>query len=113
MGEVYRARDTRVGREVAIKILPEEFARDEDRCGVSGRKLARSRRSTIPMSFPFTTQASRMEFLISSAQLLEGESLRQRLEQGPIPARKAIEMRARWQMGWRRARGRRAPRSQA
>lgn len=91
MGEVYRARDTRLGREVAIKILPEEFARDEDRMrrfGQEARAIAALNHPNV-VSIYDTGVENGVPYLVS--ELLEGESLRQRLEQGPIPARKAIE----------------------
>jgi eukaryotic-like serine/threonine-protein kinase len=91
MGEVYRARDTRLGREVAIKILPETFARDEDRMrrfGQEARAVAALNHPNV-LSIYDTGVENGVPYLVS--ELLEGESLRQRLEQGPIAARKAVE----------------------
>ena len=91
MGEVYRARDTRLGREVAIKILPEEFAGNEDRM----RRFSQEARAVAALNHPNvlsiydTGVENGVAYLVS--ELLEGESLRQRLEQGPIPSRKAVE----------------------
>src|SRR5215472_2748958 len=79
MGEVYRARDTRLGRDVAIKILPEEFARDQDRM----RRFSQEARAVAALNHPnvlsiFDTGIENgVPFLVS--ELLEGESLRQRL----------------------------------
>src|SRR5262249_37849063 len=50
MGEVYRARDTRLDRDVALKILPDAFAADADRVARSSARRRRSRSSTIPTS---------------------------------------------------------------
>jgi eukaryotic-like serine/threonine-protein kinase len=91
MGEVYRARDTRLGRDVAIKILPEAFARDDDRM----RRFTQEARAVAALNHPnvlsiFDTGIENgVPYLVS--ELLEGESLRQRLDHGPIPARKAVE----------------------
>jgi serine/threonine protein kinase/Tol biopolymer transport system component len=91
MGEVYRARDARLGRDVAIKILPEAFARDEDRM----RRFTQEARAVAALNHPnvLSVYDSGVEngvpYLVS--ELLEGESLRQRLDQGPIPARKTVE----------------------
>jgi serine/threonine protein kinase/Tol biopolymer transport system component len=91
MGEVYRARDTRLGREVAVKILPEAFAQDEDRM----RRFDQEARAVAALNHPNvlsiydTGVEGGVPYLVS--ELLDGESLRQRLEQGPIPARKAVE----------------------
>jgi eukaryotic-like serine/threonine-protein kinase len=91
MGEVYRARDTRLGRDVAVKILPEAFARDAERM----RRFEQEARAVATLNHPnvlsiFDTGVQEgVPYLVS--ELLEGESLRQRLEEGPIPARKAVE----------------------
>ena len=91
MGEVYRARDTRLHREVAVKILPEAFARDAERM----RRFEQEARAVAALNHPnvvsiFDTGVEDgVPYLVS--ELLEGESLRQRLEEGPIPARKAVE----------------------
>jgi Tol biopolymer transport system component len=91
MGEVYRARDSRLGREVAIKILPESFATDAERL----RRFEQESQAVAALNHPNilgiydvgTRDAS--PYLVS--ELLEGESLRAVLEKGPIPQRKAIE----------------------
>jgi len=79
MGEVYRARDTRLGREVAIKILPEFFARDPERL----HRFERETRAVATLNHPNILaiydvgQHESVPFLVS--ELLEGESLRQPL----------------------------------
>src|SRR5579871_2785501 len=91
MGEVYRARDSRLGREVAIKILPESFATDPERL----RRFEQESQAVAALNHPNilaiydvgTRDGS--PYLVS--ELLEGESLRAILEKGPIPQRKAIE----------------------
>jgi Tol biopolymer transport system component len=91
MGEVYRARDSRLGREVAIKILPESFATDAERL----RRFEQESQAVAALNHPNilaiydvgTRDGS--PYLVS--ELLEGESLRALLEKGPIPQRKAIE----------------------
>jgi eukaryotic-like serine/threonine-protein kinase len=91
MGEVYRARDSRLGREVAIKILPESFATDAERL----RRFEHESQAVAALNHPNilaiydvgTRDGS--PYLVS--ELLEGESLRAVLEKGPIPQRKAIE----------------------
>jgi len=77
MGEVYRARDTRLGREVAIKALPEALAKDKDRL----RRFEQEARTIAALSHPnilgihdIGTQDG-APFLVS--ELLEGQSLRE------------------------------------
>jgi serine/threonine protein kinase len=91
MGEVYRARDTRLGREVAIKILPEEFARDEERLA----RFEREAKAVAALSHPnilaiydFGTDRG---CTYAAMELLEGGSLREVLDAGALPARKAVE----------------------
>ncbi len=91
MGEVYRARDARLGRDVAIKILPESFARDADRL----HRFEQEARAVAALNHPNILaihdigQYNGAPFLVS--ELLEGESLRAVLDRGPLPQRKTIE----------------------
>ena len=96
MGEVYRARDTRLGRDVALKILPESFARETDRLRrfeQEARAVAALNHPNILAVFDIGTysegQHNGSPFLVS--ELLEGESLRAVLDRGPLPQRKTIE----------------------
>jgi eukaryotic-like serine/threonine-protein kinase len=91
MGEVYRARDTRLGRDVAIKVLPGEFAADPERL----RRFEQEARAVAALSHPNvlaihdvgTHEGS--PFIVS--ELLEGETLRDRLKSGGFTLRKAVE----------------------
>jgi len=91
MGEVYRARDTRLDREVAIKILPESLARDADRM----RRFEQEARAVAALSHPNvvavhdTGTHESVPYLVS--ELLDGETLRERLKQGPISPRRCVE----------------------
>jgi Tol biopolymer transport system component len=91
MGEVYRARDSRLGRDVAIKILPISFSADPDRL----RRFAQECRATAALNHPnilsiFDIGEDRAAPYVVS-ELLEGETVRDRLREGPIPSRKAID----------------------
>lgn len=92
MGEVYRARDTRLDREVAIKILPPQLARDADRRG----RFEREARAVAALSHPNILaihdvgEAGETSYVVT--ELLEGETLRQRLAAGAVVPRKAVEM---------------------
>jgi serine/threonine protein kinase len=91
MGEVYRARDTRLGREVAIKVLPAEFASDPDRL----RRFEQEARAVAALSHPNVLAIfdvgthDAIPYLVT--ELLEGESLRDRLRAGGLTVRKAVE----------------------
>jgi eukaryotic-like serine/threonine-protein kinase len=92
MGEVYRARDTRVGREVAIKILPAEFSSDPERL----TRFEQEARASASLNHPNIValfdvgQHQGAPFIVS--ELLEGQTLRERLHGSPLPVRKAIEL---------------------
>src|ERR1017187_4344331 len=91
MGEVYRARDTRLGRDVALKILPESFARDTDRL----HRFEQEARAGAALNHPNilaifdTGQNNGSPFLFS--ELLEGETLRQVLDGGALTQRKTLD----------------------
>ena len=94
MGEVYRAHDTRLGRDVAVKVVPETFLRDADALA----RFEREARAVAMLSHPniLTLHDFGRTDGISYAvmELLEGETLRARLESGALPMRKAIEIAA-------------------
>jgi eukaryotic-like serine/threonine-protein kinase len=91
MGEVYRAHDTRLDREVAIKVLPEYLTSDPDRL----RRFEQEARATAALNHPNILVVYQMatdggvSYLVE--ELLDGETLRERLRRGPIPLRKAID----------------------
>jgi Tol biopolymer transport system component/tRNA A-37 threonylcarbamoyl transferase component Bud32 len=91
MGEVYRARDTRLGREIALKILPESFAHESDRL----HRFEQEARAVAALNHPSILavfdigQHDGSPFLVS--ELLDGESLRAVLDRGALPQRKTIE----------------------
>ena len=91
MGEVYRAKDTRLNREVALKVLPPEFAQDTDRL----RRFEQEAQATSALNHPniLTVHDFGMHdnapYIV--AELLEGEELRAQLDNGALPVRKAIE----------------------
>ena len=91
MGEVYRAHDTRLDRDVAIKVLPEYLTSDPERL----RRFEQEARATAALSHPNILAIFEMDthdgvsYLVE--ELLEGETLRERLGRGPVPLRKAID----------------------
>src|SRR5216683_2367253 len=91
MGEVYRARDPRLGRDVAIKVLPVSFAADSDRL----RRFEQEARAVAALNHPNILAiydiGTREDAPFIISELLEGETLRGRLSSGVLPVRKAIE----------------------
>jgi eukaryotic-like serine/threonine-protein kinase len=92
MGEVYRARDTRLGRDVAIKVLPTEFAADPDRL----RRFEQEARAVAALNHPNILAIHDVgthdgaPYIVT--ELLEGETLRGRLQVGALAPRKALEL---------------------
>jgi Tol biopolymer transport system component len=101
MGDVYRARDTRLNRDVAIKVLPAVFARDPDRLA----RFEREARAVAAINHPNILSVHdigsadvvdadrgsvRATYMIT--ELLDGDTLRARLSEGPLSARKSVDV---------------------
>src|SRR5262249_31928167 len=92
MGEVYRARDTKLKRDVAIKILPDEFSRDADRVSRFQREaevLASLNHPNIAAIYDLE-EANDRRFLV--LELVEGETLAERIRCGAIPVEEALDI---------------------
>src|SRR5438552_9059739 len=92
MGEVYRALDTKLKREVAIKILPEEFSRDPDRVARFQREaevLAALNHPNIAAIYDLE-EAEGSRFLV--LEFVEGETLAERIGRGRIPVEEALDI---------------------
>jgi serine/threonine protein kinase/tetratricopeptide (TPR) repeat protein len=91
MGEVYRARDSRLGRDVAIKVLPSLLSADSERL----RRFEQEARAAAALNHPNILAVFQMgtyegaPYLVS--ELLEGETLREPVRRGHLPMRKAID----------------------
>jgi eukaryotic-like serine/threonine-protein kinase len=91
MGEVYRARDTRLNRDVAVKVLPASFAMDEERL----RRFAREAQAASALNHPNILAVFDIgnhdgaPYLVS--ELLDGDALRERLKSGRLPLSKVID----------------------
>jgi len=94
MGEVYRARDTRLGREVALKVLPAELCEDKERL----RRFEQEARSAAALNHPNIVTIHELGQLDSTRyiamELVEGKPLRALLVAGSVPMRKLIELAA-------------------
>ena len=92
MGEVYRARDTRLLRDVALKVLPASFTNDQERL----RRFEQEARAVAALNHPNIVsvydvgESGGVHYIVS--ELLEGETLRQRIPPSGMPSRKAIEL---------------------
>jgi TolB-like protein/tetratricopeptide (TPR) repeat protein len=92
MGEVYKAQDTRLGRHVALKVLPREFASDADRLRrfeQEARAAGQLNHPNILTVFDVGTQEG-APYIVT--ELLEGETVGERLRPGALPVRKAVEI---------------------
>jgi serine/threonine protein kinase/Tol biopolymer transport system component len=91
MGEVYRARDARLNRTVAIKVLPKSFSADADRL----QRFAQEARAAAALNHPNILsifdigEEQGAPYIVS--ELLEGTTLREQVRNGPMPIRKAID----------------------
>jgi eukaryotic-like serine/threonine-protein kinase len=91
MGEVYRAKDTRLGRDVAIKVLPQTLAKDADRLQrfeQEARVLGALNHPTLLGIFDVGSENG-LQYLVS--EFLDGQTLRERLNEGALPQRKFVE----------------------
>jgi serine/threonine protein kinase/tetratricopeptide (TPR) repeat protein len=91
MGEVYQGRDPRIGRDVAIKVLPESFTNDRERLA----RFEREARSAGVLNHPNVVvvydvgERDGSPYIVS--ELLEGQTLRERLSEGPVPVGTAVD----------------------
>src|SRR6476646_5001329 len=91
MGEVYRARDEKLNRDVAIKVLPDALSENADRLHrfeQEAQAAGALNHPNILAIFDVGTNGA-APYVVS--ELLEGESLRDRLDRGALPSRKAVE----------------------
>jgi serine/threonine protein kinase len=92
MGEVYRARDNSLGREVAIKVLPEAFAQHPDRLA----RFAREARLLGSLNHPNIASVHALEradnLVYLEMELVRGENLADRLGRGPLPLGDALHI---------------------
>ena len=92
MSEVYRARDTKLGRDVAIKVLPDEFAHDTERL----RRFQREAKVLASLNHPNIAsiygleQSGSTHYLV--LELVPGKTLAERISGGPIPLEEALEI---------------------
>jgi serine/threonine protein kinase len=92
MGEVYQAKDRKLGRDVAIKVLPEEFAKDTDRVARFQReaKLLASLNHPNIAAIYGLEESSGTNFLV--LELVEGETLADRIKAAPIPVEESLKL---------------------
>ncbi|HET7451732.1 MAG TPA: serine/threonine-protein kinase, partial [Thermoanaerobaculia bacterium] len=105
MGEVYRARDRNLGRDVAIKVLPEEFSSNAERLS----RFEQEARAASALNHPnilTVYDLSKAEGRVFIAmEVVDGKSLREILESGPLPLRKGLDLAAQIADGLAKAHG--------
>ena len=103
MGEVYRARDTRLDREVAIKVLPAEVSADADRL----RRFEKEARAASSLNHPNIVTIHEVERIDSTSfivmELVDGKTLREVVSEGPVPVRRLLRIAAQIAEGLARA----------
>jgi serine/threonine protein kinase len=91
-GQVYRAKDLKLGRDVAIKVLPEEFAKDADRVA----RFQREAKLLASLNYPSIAaidgleESSGTNFLVM--ELIERDTLADRIKSGPIPVEETLKL---------------------
>jgi serine/threonine protein kinase/Tol biopolymer transport system component len=90
MGEVYRARDTRLNRDVALKVLPQAFEADPDRAARFEREAQAVAALSHPNILAIHDFGTSDGVTYAVMELLDGATLRERLQSGPLPLRRAI-----------------------
>src|SRR5689334_9686523 len=92
MGEVYRAKDPRLGRELAIKILPASFANDAERL----RRFEHEPRSASALNHPNIVTIHEIGAANGTSyiamELVDGPSLREMLAEGPLPTKRLLDI---------------------
>ena len=88
MGEVYRATDSKLGREVAIKLIPEDFARDSQRMA----RFTREAQVLASLNHPNIAAIYGVEDRALIMELVEGQTLSERIKQGAIPIDEALDI---------------------
>src|SRR4051812_27004326 len=86
MGEVYRARDTRLGRDVAVKVLPDQFVHDPDRLG----RFTREAQLLATLNHPNIAQIYGFDEGALSMELVEGQTLAERIAAGELPLEEVL-----------------------
>jgi eukaryotic-like serine/threonine-protein kinase len=92
MGQVYRARDAKLGREVALKVLPREFSSDQDRV----RRFEQEARAASALNHPNIItvheigQAGSVHYMLM--ELVDGKTLREVLGSGPLPTKRILQL---------------------
>ena len=105
MGEVYRAKDTRLGREVAVKVLPAEVTEDRDRLS----RFEREARAASSLNHPNIVtlfevgREGAVSFIVM--ELVAGKTLRELIEGGPLPVRRLLSVGAQVADGLAKAHG--------
>lgn len=94
MGEVYRARDSRLGRDVAIKVLPEHLSKDPQALARFDREARAIAALSHPNILAIYDVGSEQGVAYTVTELLEGETLRSHLGSGALPWRKACRDRS-------------------
>ena len=91
MGEVYRAKDSKLGRDVAIKVLPDEFAENEERLA----RFKREAKVLASLNHPGVAAIHGLEEFAGThylvLELVPGETLTERISRGPIPVEEPLE----------------------